>query len=129
MTDLTFGMGAWASNSKGIRKYEYTKNMTVNPETYKVLDGFAYYGVHAIGEVWATMLWEITELLVEKHGFSKSLFPPPQETTLADLKNGKSLTKDEAEFWYVDKKTGLKVPKHGNTLMVQLLVGFLLFFI
>ncbi|KAG8895819.1 Fungalysin/Thermolysin Extracellular metalloproteinase 5 [Tulasnella sp. 403] len=66
-----FAMGAWAANrEKGIRNYKYSTNMTVNPSTYKTLDGPGYWGVHAIGEVWAQILYVVLQRLVEKYGFS-----------------------------------------------------------
>ncbi|MFK5915479.1 MAG: M36 family metallopeptidase, partial [Woeseiaceae bacterium] len=45
-----------ASFTKGIRKYPYTTNMTINPFTFK--DVTADPEVHAAGSVWATMLWD-----------------------------------------------------------------------
>ncbi|KAH8920321.1 peptidase M36, partial [Atractiella rhizophila] len=96
--ETEYGMGDWASGrAGGIRKYRYSRNMTVNPETYKVLDGPGYWGVHAIGEVWAEMLYEVAELLIPKHGFSKTLFPPA-------LAHNASFS------------------DHGNSLMIRLIV-------
>lgn len=47
-------MGSWAANeTNGIRHYPYSTNTTINPSTYKTLDKGGYWGVHAIGEVWA----------------------------------------------------------------------------
>ena len=50
-------MGSWAANiEKGIRNYPYPLNETINPSTYKTLDKPGYWGMHAIGEVWAQIL-------------------------------------------------------------------------
>jgi extracellular elastinolytic metalloproteinase len=75
-TDL-FSMGSWAANREiGIRNYQYSTNATVNPSTYKILDKPQYWGVHAIGEVWAEFLFVMSARLVEQYGFSTTLFPP-----------------------------------------------------
>lgn len=102
-------MGEWASGRKGgIRNYPYSQNNTVNLDTYSSLDKPGYWGVHAIGEVWAEILFEIAELLIDEHGFNPTLFPPAANST-------------ESSDFYNDVN-GLKVPKHGNTLAVQLVV-------
>ncbi|KPV78354.1 uncharacterized protein RHOBADRAFT_23357 [Rhodotorula graminis WP1] len=90
-----YSMGEWASGrANGIRNYRYSRNLTENPSTYKFLDKPGYWGVHAIGEVWAEMLFEVAEGLIDEYGFHPTLFPPP----------------------------GKKVPAHGNTLAVQLVI-------
>jgi extracellular elastinolytic metalloproteinase len=65
--------------------------------------------VHAIGEVWAEMLWVVSQKLIKKHGYSDDLFPP------APLDDG---SVPFGDFYRNDVK-GLLVPKHGNSLMVQ----------
>lgn len=75
------------------------------------------FGVHAIGEVWAQFLFVMTENLIAKHGFSNTLFPPTNVTESNDY------YVDAAE---VDAQGQLKkplVPKHGNTLAVQLVMN------
>ncbi|KAI5476506.1 Extracellular metalloproteinase 4 [Pseudohyphozyma bogoriensis] len=110
LNETEFSMGEWASaRTNGIRNYKYSRNMTVNPSTYNYLDKSGYWGVHAIGEVWAEFLFEVAELFEDKHGISKSLFPPPANSTA------------ESDF-YSDKYANKKVPKSGNTLMLQLVV-------
>lgn len=109
-----YAMGSWAANREnGIRNYVYSLNETVNPSTYKTLDKPGYWGVHAIGEVWAEILWVVSYKLIEKHGFSADLFPP------APLEDG---TVPIGEFYRSDKK-GPLVPKHGNSLIVQLVLN------
>jgi extracellular elastinolytic metalloproteinase len=77
----------------------------------------ADFGVHAIGEVWAQFLFVMTENLIAKHGFSSTLFPPtdpakPNDyyTATAELDASGALAKP-------------LVPKHGNTLAVQLVMN------
>ncbi|KIL63666.1 hypothetical protein M378DRAFT_79300 [Amanita muscaria Koide BX008] len=109
--DTEFPMGAWAANrTKGIRNYVYSTDNTTNPSVYKTLDKPGYWGVHAIGEVWAEMLWVVAQDLIKVHGFSDSLYPP------LPLEDG---TVPDGDFF----RPGLMVPKKGNTLIVQLVIS------
>ncbi|GAA5852921.1 hypothetical protein JCM9279_000078 [Rhodotorula babjevae] len=108
-----YSMGEWASGrANGIRNYRYSRNLTENPSTYKFLDKPGYWGVHAIGEVWAEMLFELAEGLIDEYGFHPTLFPPPVNGT------------DHTGYYDADllAKKGKKVPAQGNTLAVQLVV-------
>lgn len=112
----TYAMGAWAANRDvGIRNFQYSASMAVNPSTYKTLDKPGYWGVHAIGEVWAEFLFVLAENLIEKHGFSKTLFPPVDPSKPNDYYRNVT-SSDNAE-----KHIPL-IPKHGNSLVVQLIV-------
>ncbi|KAH6586739.1 hypothetical protein BASA50_000336 [Batrachochytrium salamandrivorans] len=65
-------IGAYVRNNPaGTRSHPYTTVMAVNPLTYGSLQNSG--GVHAIGTVWASMLWEVYWNLVTKYGFSKHL--------------------------------------------------------
>ncbi|KAH9273365.1 hypothetical protein BASA83_004367 [Batrachochytrium salamandrivorans] len=70
-------MGTYvAGKPAGIRSNPYTTDMKVNPWTYgdlKALDE-----VHDVGEVWASMLWEVYWSLVTKYGFSANLHDASQ---------------------------------------------------
>ncbi|PIA12742.1 hypothetical protein COEREDRAFT_94941 [Coemansia reversa NRRL 1564] len=70
-TDLVLGDYVYL---KGLRNYAYSTNMRTNPSTYKYLDRSDYQEVHAIGEVWAEMLYEVMWALIDKNGFSEDLF-------------------------------------------------------
>lgn len=107
---VDFTMGEWASGVKGgIRKYKYSLDDKVNPETYETLDKPGYWGVHAIGEVWAEMLFTVAEGLIAKHGFQPSLFPPFGD-------------KDSQGFYKTSALNGKKIPARGNTLIFQLVL-------
>ena len=70
---------------------------------------------HAIGEVWAEMLWVVANKLMDKHGRSATLFPPkPRED--GSVPEGDFYRSQE--FTASGKKRPL-VPKHGNSLAVQ----------
>lgn len=113
--ETEYPMGAWAANkTTGIRRYIYSTNDTVNPSLYKTLDAPGYWGVHAIGEVWAEILWVIADDLIKAHGYSDTLYPP------LPLEDG---TIPDGNFFRPSSATGLKVPKKGNTLFVQLVIN------
>ncbi|KAI9227250.1 MAG: Fungalysin metallopeptidase-domain-containing protein [Piptocephalis tieghemiana] len=78
-------MGEYANGGKGIRKYPYSTDTSINPETYGHLSKPGYWGVHAKGAVWAEMLYEVYWNLVDKHGFTKDWYSasPNYGNTLA----------------------------------------------
>ncbi|KAK5672984.1 hypothetical protein QVD99_000461 [Batrachochytrium dendrobatidis] len=66
-------MGAYVTNNpkRGIRLFPYSTNMNNNPHTYA--DVLRNSNRHYIGEIWASMLWELYWNLVEKLGFSTNI--------------------------------------------------------
>ncbi|KAI9281115.1 Fungalysin metallopeptidase-domain-containing protein [Sporodiniella umbellata] len=105
------GMGNYANGGQGIRKYLYSTSMSTNPSTYKIMDRFDYWGVHAKGEVWAEMLYEVYWNLVDRLGFTPDWFPPvPNDVTKKQL--------DEQDLQSIRNH----VTSHGNTLAVQLVM-------
>ncbi|KAJ1303751.1 hypothetical protein OPQ81_008175 [Rhizoctonia solani] len=105
-----YPIAAWAGNTeRGIRHFPYSTNITINPSLYDYLQRMDYREVHAIGEVWAEILYVASNKLIEKYGFADSLFPSV-----------------ESDFYrLVTREDGglSQVPKHGNTLMLQLIVN------
>ncbi len=65
------GMGNYASglspNGSGIRRYPYSTDMTINPQTYKDIRGTT--APHPVGEVWADILWDMYWKFVDNYGF------------------------------------------------------------
>jgi extracellular elastinolytic metalloproteinase len=115
-----YPMGAWAANrANGIRNYPYSLDEEINPSNYKTLDKPGYWGVHAIGEVWAQILWTVNQRLIATHGFSDTLFPPKP------LEDGTIPTGDfyrPVEYTASGEAKPL-IPKHGNTLITQLVLN------
>lgn len=83
------GIGTFASNQptngKGIRRYPYTTDMNVNPQTYAELSTMWYtdttvtpsverINVHAVGSIWATILWDLTWAYIGKYGYSSNIY-------------------------------------------------------
>jgi len=69
-----YSLGAWVyNNAAGIRNYLYSTKLSVNPYMYTTAN--TYNEVHDIGEIWATMLYEVMWNLVDKHGLSVAQKP------------------------------------------------------
>ncbi|KAJ2546890.1 hypothetical protein EV175_005434 [Coemansia sp. RSA 1933] len=62
-------------HGQNIRMYPYSTSTTTNPQTFKYLDREEYQEVHAIGGVWATMLYEVLWNIIDSSGgISDDLF-------------------------------------------------------
>ncbi|KAG1468924.1 hypothetical protein G6F56_003557 [Rhizopus delemar] len=84
--DDDFGMGDYANSCEGIRNYMYSTSLEANTRTYKIMDGFDYWGDHAKGEVLAEFLYEIYWNLVDRLGFASDWCPlTPQDTMKAAM--------------------------------------------
>ncbi|KAH0835577.1 extracellular elastinolytic metallo proteinase [Lanmaoa asiatica] len=120
-TYTDYAMGAWAANrADGIRNYPYSTDTSINPSMYDTLDKPGYWGVHAIGEVWAEMLWIVQQRFIAKHGFSETLLPPVPDA------DGTLPPNDFYRPQTFNPLTGSQnplVPKHGNTLLLQLVLN------
>ncbi|MBT8261191.1 MAG: M36 family metallopeptidase [Bacteroidia bacterium] len=70
------GFGNYITNKGpdgiGTNKYYYSTDMQVNPSTYANINDD--HRVHAIGAIWANILWEVTWQLIDAHGFDPDLF-------------------------------------------------------
>ena len=67
----TFSLGQ-GLNGGGARRFPYSTDFSVNSQTYFDIIG----GVlpHPVGEVWASILWDLHWALVDKYGFDEDLF-------------------------------------------------------
>lgn len=81
------------------------------------MDRFDYWGVHAKGEVWALMLYEVYWNLVDKHGFTSQWFPPTPSSPLSTNERGIPVFSHE-DLDAVKQH----IVSHGNTLAVQLVI-------
>lgn len=65
------GIGTFAVSEpvtgSGIRRYPYSTDMSVNPQTYA--DLAVSQEVHDIGEIWCVTLWDLTWALIGQSGF------------------------------------------------------------
>ena len=58
----------------GIRIHPYSTNMTINPWTYSLLSSQTSGEPHNVGEIWATVLWEMTWGLIQNNGINPDLY-------------------------------------------------------
>ncbi|RKP12136.1 peptidase M36, partial [Piptocephalis cylindrospora] len=63
---------------RGIRRYPYSTRLSVNPTTYGNLNDSSWYGeVHAIGEIWCNILWEMAWALMDSGASRSDLYSGP----------------------------------------------------
>ncbi len=66
------GIGTYALNQattgQGIRRFRYSVNMAINPQTYADL-ATSGTGPHNKGEIWCDAIWDMTSFLVNDLGF------------------------------------------------------------
>ncbi len=55
------------NDGRGIRRYPYSTDMSISPLTYGDVAGNT--AVHAVGEVWAAMLWDLYWAFVDEYGY------------------------------------------------------------
>lgn len=67
--DIEFPMGKYSA-ARGIRPFDYSRSMTTNPHVYSFIKKSGYSGVHAMGSVWATILYEVYWSFVDEFGFN-----------------------------------------------------------
>jgi len=68
-----FPMGDYVAPG-GIRPYPYSTDMNTDPQTFDFLNQAGYSGVHAIGSVWCTMLWDVYWNVVDMSGWDPDLY-------------------------------------------------------
>jgi len=62
------------ADGNGIRRYPYSTDMSVNPLTFSAIAENPQ--VHALGEVWAAMTWDLYWAMVEKYGYDANINNP-----------------------------------------------------
>ncbi len=70
------GIGTYAKGQPvtgaGIRRYPYSTNMSINPQTYGNLA--LNTEIHAIGEIWCDAVWDMSWSLIDQYGFNNNPF-------------------------------------------------------
>ncbi|WP_187632003.1 M36 family metallopeptidase [Hymenobacter lutimineralis] len=61
------------TDGEGIRQKPYSTDMAVNNYTYDII-GKAYTETHDVGEVWATVLWDLNWAMIERYGYNADLY-------------------------------------------------------
>jgi extracellular elastinolytic metalloproteinase len=72
-----YGLGTYVlgqpQTGVGVRREQYSYNMTIDPLTYSAYNSDPSKEVHNTGEIWASTLWDLNWLLVNKYGFDPNL--------------------------------------------------------
>lgn len=58
----------------GIRTYPYSTDLTIDPWTYGDLKTQKITEVHTVGEVWCSMIWDMTWEIIKTAGINKTFF-------------------------------------------------------
>ena len=59
---------------QGIRPFKYSPNFGINPATYLTINNPNISVPHGVGTVWATMIWDMTRALADRHGFDPDVY-------------------------------------------------------
>ena len=82
------GIGTYSNNTAttavGIRQYRYNTNMAANPLTYASTNT-TQGQPHAIGTIWATMLWDLHWKMAEKYGYNSDVTADPNSGSAKTL--------------------------------------------
>ncbi|KAI5803371.1 extracellular metallo proteinase 2 [Peziza echinospora] len=72
-----YGMGGYlVGNTQGIREYLYSTDVKTNPLSYEnVNEPDRIENPHAVGTVWASILYEVLWNLVDDYGITEEIFP------------------------------------------------------
>jgi hypothetical protein len=62
----------YGRNGPGVRTRPYSTDMRINDHTYNSIRTAAE--PHGVGEVWATMLWDLYWNLIDKYGFNPNVY-------------------------------------------------------
>jgi extracellular elastinolytic metalloproteinase len=75
VADTRRGVGTYVlrqgTDGEGIRRYPYTTDLAVNPITFATVAENPE--VHALGEIWAAVTWDLYWAMVEKYGYDADL--------------------------------------------------------
>ncbi|MBK9335451.1 MAG: M36 family metallopeptidase [Lewinellaceae bacterium] len=61
------------NDGAGVRRVPYTTDMSINPHTLATVAATSNATPHPIGEVWATVTWDMYWAFVEKYGYDADL--------------------------------------------------------
>ncbi len=63
-----------ASNGPGIRRFPYSRNLAVNPDTFSTISAAGVTVPHGVGSVWAAIIWDVYWDLVDRYGFNPDIY-------------------------------------------------------
>ena len=66
----TYAVGQ-PTTGRGLRTYPYSRDMSINPDTYREVVG---EGVHRVGSVWCAMTWDLFWNMVDEYTFDDDIY-------------------------------------------------------
>ncbi len=70
------GIGTWllgtGPDGPGVRTQRYSTDLLVNTHTYNSINGAAV--PHGVGEVWATLVWEMVWAMIDEYGYNPDFY-------------------------------------------------------
>ncbi len=102
-----YPVGGYVTNdyARGVRRYPYSTDLQVNPLTFRNLG--EVLAVHAGGEIWCSMLWEMRALLIERYGFSEG-----QRQSIQLVVDGLKMTPTDPSF--IDARDAIMLADRVN---------------
>jgi uncharacterized protein (TIGR03437 family) len=102
-----YPVGGYVTNdyAGGARRYPYSTDLQVNPLTFRNLGDVLE--VHAGGEIWCSMLWEMRALLIERYGFHEG-----QRQTIQLVVDGLKMTPTSPSF--IDARDAIMLADRVN---------------
>ncbi|MGK0365868.1 MAG: extracellular elastinolytic metalloproteinase [Saprospiraceae bacterium] len=74
--DMRRGLATYVERQEidgsGVRRYPYSTDMSINPLTYRNVAGNTR--IHALGEVWCSMLWDLYWAFVDQDGWDADIY-------------------------------------------------------
>ena len=63
-----------APSGAGIRRFPYSRDMAVNPDTFSSVSAAGVTVPHGVGSVWSAMVWDLYWNLVDAYGFNADIY-------------------------------------------------------
>ena len=111
---LSFPIGNYAAGVTpdygGIRFYPYSTDFKINPWTYDSLKSATVGGeVHTVGEIWCSMLWEMTWEIIKSDGINKTFFDAgkPGGNSIAEALVIEGMKLQKCSPGFVDGRNGI----------------------
>ena len=70
----TYVLGEDPLSGAGIRNYPFSTNKNINPLTYDSLASSTGGETHNVGEIWTTVLWDMTWNIIQMNGINTNLY-------------------------------------------------------
>lgn len=123
------GIGTFAlfqpTTGQGIRRYRYSTDMSINPQTYADLATSA--SAHPRGEIWCDAIWDMTWFLIRDFGFNPNLYSGNAGNNIAFNLVLKGMALQPCSPGYIDARNAILLADdiyYGNAHRCQIWEAF-----